>query len=181
MKNKQILFFATAIDIEPIVKSIEVSISIKYYEMGLFDSDNDVSYNSIFEISHFGFPKVGDWNRDLRLMAIPREMSLNIRAIPQRIGGTKYAVDPLDNQTSLCFQLGGICKEGVLLGGSCGTAFLNDFSVKVFKDFSTKIKKSFRKIGTFYVGNEAEEKLKIGWRLVTNEKSPKEYDLALSE
>ena len=45
---------------------------------------------------------------------------------------------------------------------------------------STKIKKEFKRIGAFYVGKEAEEKLKTGWRLVTNENSPKEYDLALS-
>ena len=67
-----------------------------------------------------------------------------------------------------------------MLGGSCGTSFLNDFSLQVFKDFSTRMIKSFKKIGTFYVGKEAEEKLEKGWRLVTNEKSPKEYDLVLS-
>ena len=39
------------------------------------------------------------------------------------------------------------------------------------------IKKEFKKIGTFYLGNKAEEKLDLGWRLVTNEKLPKEYDL----
>lgn len=32
-------------------------------------------------------------------------------------------------------------------------------------------------MGSFYVGRSVEEKLKGGWRLVTNDKSPKEYDL----
>lgn len=180
MKSKQILFFATATDIEPIVKPIETSFSIKYYEIGLFDSISKGSYRSVSEISNFGFPKVGDWNRDLRLMAIPQAISLVIRKVPQKNGGIKYAVDTLENQTSICFQFGGIYKDGILLGGSCGTSFLNDFSLQVFKDFSTRMIKSFKKIGTFYVGKEAEEKLEKGWRLVTNEKSPKEYDLVLS-
>ncbi|MDR7210602.1 hypothetical protein [Flavobacterium piscis] len=180
MKSKQILFFATATDIEQIAKSIEKDFSIKYYEMGLFDKKSNISYDSVAEISNFGFPKIGDWNRDLRLMIIPKKMTLVVREVPQKNGGIKYAIDPLENQTSICFQFGGIYQEGILLGGSCGTSFLNDFSLAVFNGFSAKVKKSFKKIGTFYVGKEAEEKLRTGWRLVTNEKSPKEYDLALS-
>lgn len=153
---------------------------MKYYEMGLFDTKNNVAYSSISEISNFGYPKVGDWNRDLRLMAIPYEMSLVTREVPQKVGGIKYAIDPLENQTSICFQYGGVYKDGILLAGSCGTSFLNDFSLQVFKEFSSKVKRNFKRIGDFYVGKEAEEKLKMGWRLVTNEKSPREYDLALS-
>ena len=124
-----------------------------------------------------GIPKFGDWIRDLRLMAIPKTMSLVIREVPQKRGGIKYAVDPLENQTSICFQFGGIYQNGILVGGSCGTSFLSDFSLEIYKNFSTKLKKNFKRIEIFYVGKEAEEKLKEGWRLVTDENSPKEYDL----
>ncbi len=180
MKSKQIFFFATATDIEPIIKSIETSFSIKYYEIGLFDSKINGLYNSVFEIPNLGFPKTGDWIKDTYIIAIPKDKSLVIREVPQKIGGIKYAVDALENQNSISFQFGGIYKEGVLVAGKCGIAFLNDFSLKVFKEFSTRMSKNFKKIGTFYVGPIAEEKLKEGWRLVTNEKSPKEYDLALN-
>ena len=179
MKSKQILFFSTASDISQIIKSIEKEFSIKYFEMGLFDTKSKDPYISISEISNFGFPKVGDWNKDLRLMVIPKSLSLVIREVPQKKGGIKFAIDPLENQNSICFQFGGIYQDGILLGGSCGTFFLNDFSLQIFKDFSMKVKKNFKRIGTFYVGKEAEEKLKKGWRLVTNENSPKEYDLTL--
>lgn len=180
MKSKQILFFATATDIEPIFKSVETSFTINYIEMGLFDSKNIKSYNTISDITNFGFPKVGDWNKDLRLMAIPKAMPVNIREVPQKTGGIKYAVDTLENQNSVFCQFGGIYQDGILIGGSCGTTFFNDFSLQLFKDLSGKIKKNFNKIGTFYVGKEAEEKLKKGWRLATNEKSPREYDLSIS-
>jgi hypothetical protein len=180
MKSKRILFFSTLADIEPIVNIVEKTFSMKYYEMGLFDSSSLCEYDSVFEISNFGFPKVGDWNKDLRLIAIPKEMSLAIREIPQRVGGIKYAIDPLVNHNSICFQFGGVFQEGILLAGNCFTTNPNDFSLQVFKAFSSRVKKNFKKIGSFYVGEEAEVKLKEGWRLVTNEKSPKEYDLALS-
>lgn len=179
MKGKQILFFATIKDIEPIIRAIETIYEIKYYEMGLFDNKNDVFFNSVSDISNFGTPKYSDWNRDLRLMAIPRKVNIIVREVPQKKGGIKYAIDPLANQTSICFQFGGIYKEKILLGGSCGTIFLNDFSLNVFKDFSSKIKKAFKKIEGFYVGPYAEEKLKQGWRLVTNEKLSENFDLKL--
>lgn len=148
--------------------------------MGLFDSNLIITYNSVFEISNFCLPKVSDWNKDLRVIAIPKDMTLTIRNVPQKVGGVKYAVDPLENHISICFQFGGIYQDGILIAGNCFTTNPNDYSLQVFKDFSTRMKKSFKKIGTFYVGKKAEEKLKKGWRLVTNEKSPREYDLALN-
>ena len=177
MKSKQILFFATALDIKPIIELIEEMFSIKYYSMGLFDVKSDKYYKSISEIPDFAKPKSGDWNRDLRLMAIPSNLSLVIRSVNQQKGGVKYAIDPSENQTSICFQFGGIYKDGVLLAGSCGTVFINDFSSQIFNEFSSKIKKYFKKIDKFYVGPEAEKKLKEGWRLVQNEGFSKEYDL----
>lgn len=180
MKSKQILFFATAIDIQPIMESLESLYQVKYYEMGLFDIKPNSYYDSISEIPNFCIPEYSDWNRDLRVMMLPKSSLLRIREVPQRSGGLKYAIDPLENQVSICFQFGGTYQEGILLGGSCGTSFLNDFSIKIFKEFSLRLKKEFRKIGNFYVGKDAEEKLKSGWRLVTNEKISKDFDLKLN-
>lgn len=178
--TKQVLFFATKSDIKDIIMDIEVSHSIKYYEMGLFDTKPNGYFNSITEIPDFGTPRSGDWNRDLRLMAIPKNLPLKIRDIVQKKGGVKYAVDPVLNHTSICFQFGGIYKEGIIIAGNCFTTNSNDFSLQVFKDFSSKIKKRFKKIDKFYVGPDAEKKLREGWRLVQNEGFAKEYDLTLN-
>lgn len=180
MKSKQILFFATANDILGIIKSIEELFEVKYYEMGLFDINLPANYNSISEVPNIGNPKFGDWNKDVRLLMLPKNKTLNVRDVPQRKGGIKYAIDPLENQNSICFQLGGIYQDGILICGSCGTAFLNDFSESIFKEFSSKIKNKFKKIQDFYVGNEAQEKLISGWRLVTNDKLSKDFDLKIN-
>ncbi|WP_343657921.1 hypothetical protein [Chryseobacterium sp.] len=177
MTSKQVLFFATKSDIENIIMDIEASYPIKYYEMGLFDTRSDKYFDSVAEIPDFGTPRSGDWNRDLRLMAMPKNLSMIIRDIDQKKGGVKYAVDPVLNHISICFQFGGIYKEGVIIAGSCFTTNPNEFSLEVFKDFSSKIRKSFKKIDKFYVGPDAEEKLRDGWRLVQNEGFAKGYDL----
>lgn len=177
MKSKQILFFATSDDIKSIILSIESTHQIKYYEMGLFENKSSSSYNSISEIKNFGIDIAGDWNKSLRFMALPMNSSIKIREVPQKNGNLRYALDPIENQMSICFQFGGIYQEGVLIAGSCFTVNSNIFAMQIFKDFSSKLKKNFKKIGSFYVGENAAEKLKQGWRLVTNESSPKEYDL----
>ena len=128
MKSKQILFFATREDIYSIVSYLESEFSIKYIQMGLFNENKSQEYNSIDEVQDFGTPQFGDWNKDMRIMMVPQGINIVIRKVPQKNGETKYAIDPLENQMSICFQFGGIVKEGVLLAGSCGASFLNDFS-----------------------------------------------------
>lgn len=180
MKGNQIMFFGTKEDLEPVIKNIESGLDIKYFEMGLFDYKKEKAYYTVDEIPEFGNPIAGDWNYDLRLMMVPKNVDLFIRDVPQRKGGVKYAIDPLVNQTSICFQFGGIVKEGILLAGTSGTTYFSDFALNIYKEFSSSLKRNFKKTGNFYVGVNAEIKLKEGWRLVTNEKSTKEHDLSIN-
>lgn len=182
MNSKQTMFFAVLEDIEQIVRDIESSIDIRYYKTGLFETRNIPNYNSIFEVPSVGVTSSGDWNRIDSYIILKRTIPLNIRDVPQRTGGVKYAVDQMTNPKSIELKLGGIYleKENVIVAGRVATVSEDSDSNELYKLFSNKIKKKFKKIGTFYVGKIAEEKLQEGWRLVTNEKSPKEYDLALS-
>jgi hypothetical protein len=182
MKSKQIVFFAILSDMEPILKKVESSLSVQYFKTGLLDSRDIPHYQSIFDAPDLGFTLSGDWNRTDSYLVLPKTISLNIRDVPQRAGGVKYAVDQSVNGKSVELKVGGIYKdkEHILVAGLIGTISEDDFSVDTFKLFSSLIRKEFKKIGSFYVGKSAEEKLRSGWRLVTNDKSPKEYDLAVS-
>jgi len=181
MKSVQTMFFAEKSDIEPVLKNIEKLYEIQYFEMGLFDEQKTIRYNSIFEIKDLGFSASGDWNYDRRLLIVPSNISLNIREVPQRKGGAKYAVDPTRNPVSICLQLGGILKgkENVLVAGKVGIVADDVFSLGIYKSYHSAIKKEFKKIEEFYVGQEAEEKLRLGWRLVLDEGRRKEYDLVI--
>jgi len=182
MKSKQIMFFTLLVDIEHILREIEATVDVCYYKTGLFDSKNIPIYNSIFDSPNIGIAISGDWNRIDNYLVSKIKTSLNIREVPQRTGEIRFAVDQMKNPKSIEMKLGGIYpkKENVIVAGRIATISEDSDSNELFKLFSTKIKKSFKKIGTFYVGKMAAEKLKTGWRLVTNEKSPREYDLALS-
>ncbi|MBZ4192650.1 hypothetical protein [Niabella beijingensis] len=180
MKSKQTLFFAVLEDVTQILQDIEATIDIHYYKAGLLDTRDIPAYNSIFDAPNVGIALSGDWNHIDRYLVLKETAQLSIREIPQRAGGEKYSVDQMNNSQSIELKLGGILttKRGVIVAGRVGTISEDSGPNELYKLFSGKIKKHFKRIGAFYVGKIAEEKLREGWRLVTNEKSPKEYDLA---
>ena len=147
--------------------------------MGLFDDSPTAKLNSIFDDPKIGTTKFWDWNHIDRYLVIPKTAELNVGNVVQRKGGTKYLVDQLLNPESIELKLGGIYDdvEGVLVAGRIGTVSNHSFSLDLYGFIQKNIRKEFKRIGTFYVGADAEKKLDIGWRLVTMINSPKEYDL----
>ncbi len=166
-------------DIKPIIEEIENEFDIKYYAAGLFDSKEIITYNSLSEDPNLGFARSGDWNDIDEYLIKPKKEVLDIRKVPQRKGGTKYAVDQSINSKSIEIKIGGIYpdKEKVNVAGRVSTISEDPFSKALYKSFSLKIKKRFKRIEAFYIGPKAEEKLKEGWRMVTNEKMSTDFDL----
>lgn len=180
MKSKQTMFFAMYEDIKQVFQDIEITIDIRYYKAGLLNNDHSPTYNSIFDTPNIGIVLSGDWNKVDNYLILKSTRTLNIREVRQRTGELKFAVDQMTNLKSVELKLGGVYKDNIIVAGRIATISEDEESIEIYKLISTKIKKAFKKIGSFYVGKIAEEKLKEGWRLVTNEKSPKEYDLALN-
>ncbi|MES2389560.1 MAG: hypothetical protein V4543_16265 [Bacteroidota bacterium] len=182
MKSKQTLFFLVYEDIGQLFRDMETMIDTRYYKAGLLDTRNIPSYNSIFEAPNVAIALSGDWNKIDSYIILKKTILLNIREVPQRVGGMKFAVDQMNNPKSIELKLGGIYqqKSNVIVAGRIATISEDSDSIEMYKLFTIKLKKKFKKIGAFYVGPIAEEKMKKGWRLVTNENLPKEHDLALT-
>ena len=178
-KSKQIFFFAAPADIHPIIELFEKGEFVDYFQTGMFDCMPTPKLNSILEYENLGHVSNGDWNQNESFLILEKEKRMCVREIPQKAGGFKFAVDQLQNSESVVLKPGGIFKPGVLVAGSLGTVHINTFSTRVFSHLQSLIKSEFVKVGTFYVGKNAKERLESKWRLVTNEKSPKEYDLLL--
>ncbi len=183
MKSKQTMFFAAFEDFEEILRDFEASIDICYYKAGLLDTELIPVYDSLFEAPHVGIAVSGDWNRLDTYLILRKSIPLEVRVIPQKSGGTKFAVDQMRNATSIELKLGGILegRKGVIVAGRVATISDDKYSLEMYGLLSRNLKKVFKRIGAFYVGRIAEEKLKEGWRLVTNEKLPKEHDLSFTE
>jgi len=165
--------------LKPILTPIESIENIKYYEAGVFDFPDVPCYSTYSLIPNLGQVNSGDWNHCKFYAICPKSNPINKRLIPLKKGGVRYAIYQDNNPRSVILKAGGVFRDGILVAGSIGTISQDAFSMALFNSYAKLIKKNFSKIGTFYVGPNAKLKLQSGWRLVTNEKSPKEYDLKL--
>ena len=177
MSTKQILFFAERSDLQYILDNVETSNNISYSEAGVFDIIDIPTYNSHKEMHNLGKVNNGDWNHNKFYIVHGKEEIINKRIVSLKTNGVRYAVYQDTNQRTIIFKPGGIFEDGVLVAGSLGTISEEPFSIKLYNQYSKIIKKSFVKVGAFYLSLRAKEKLDNGWRLVTNVKSPIEYDL----
>lgn len=175
--SKSIYFFADKEDFKPVLSAFEEGKALAYVLTGLHDVKNQSRLKSLNELSDLGMVSNGDWNHSKNFLVFPASTDFVVRDVPQRAGGTKYAIDQMANPASITLKPSGVLKEGVLVAGSATTVSSDAFSTETFNFFSKLIKKQFKKVGTFYVGPNALQKMKSGWRLVTNDKSPAEYDL----
>ena len=147
----------------------------------MFPSPANPIITSLLEESSLGHLTIGDWNHSPDyLLAAPSD-EIVVREIALRKGGHSYAIDQQENPSMAVFKPSGLFMDGILVAGSLQIGTRSSYSGLLFQALTKIIKKHTRRIGAFYVGSDAEEKLRLGWRLVTTASSPKEYDLALED
>jgi hypothetical protein len=176
----QRLFFATADDLMPVFERVEAKRRLIYTVCGLHSTREHSSVSSGSAIptlrSPAPFPNAIACPQYLVTAADHR---ITIRDIPQKSGGIRYAIDQLANFESITIQPGGIYPPNVLLHGRVGSASSSDFSKQIYRAFTAAITKYFQRVQAFYVGPQAYELWKSGYRLTPAVQSPKEYDLAV--
>ncbi|CAN5771384.1 hypothetical protein BH24ACI3_BH24ACI3_11780 [soil metagenome] len=184
MRGKEVAFFAIENDLDSVLETIEKEFDLKYVKSGSFEKREATIYSSFAEIPNLGFTEAGDWvGSDHRFLVMPKNASVTLEAVSQESGGVLFFVDPEGNPDSIELTVNGIYtrKEGVIVAGRIATVSVSAFASSLYKSLSLKIKKRFERIGGYYVGQNAVERLKAGWRLVQIEKSPREYDLVYTD
>ena len=101
MRGKQTLFFAEVGDIEQAIRDIESLIQVRYFEIGMFESQNIPTYKSILDTPDVGIATSGDWNRTINYLILKNSSAVNVRAVPQKTGAIKFAVDQMINPGSI--------------------------------------------------------------------------------
>lgn len=177
MKSKQIFFYGLQEDLLEMFKSIESKFDIKYAQAGMFD-EKILCLNSL-NVNTIGNVQYGDWNHNPKYLLLPKENTLQVREVPQKKGGIKYAVDQMKNKDSVVFYLGGFYMGNSIIASKIGTISNTDFSKNIIKHVSNYCKTNFENISGFYVSKNALEKSKKGVRLTTDVNASSEYDLSV--
>jgi hypothetical protein len=172
------LFFATAEDLLAFFDRVEERRQLAYTLTGLFETPEFMTAPSGAAIPtlHSLAPHTGA-SSGFNYLVTAAGDPVVVREVPQRGGGLRYAIDQLANPWSITLMPGGLYPPDVLLCGRVGTASDAEFSVRLYRGFAAAIGKSFRRVGAYYVGRQAEGLWRGGQRLTMGADSPREYDL----
>lgn len=182
MPPKQIHLFATCQDLEPGIRSIEARRHLKYALCGLFQSPTTQTWRSVLDAPNLGKTTKGSQSLCDRYLVLQADTDLRVRSVAQADGGTRYAVDQLQNPESIVFLPGGSFGDGYLICGHIGTASNHPAALHLFRDFSRSVTLEFRKHRNYFVGPEACKLQQTGMRLITmHVEEAKEFDLELYE
>jgi hypothetical protein len=173
-------FYATPEDLLPVLEQFESKLAVTYRPVGLFDTTSIVAFAHGGDLPtlHRQAPSETAASGHSYLVTLA-DITPQTREVPQRSGGSLYALDQLTNPDSIIFQHGGFWSAEVLLYGCVTTVSNSPGAVKLQRALSSAIEKYFTRIKSFYVGTNAKSAMASGCRLTIGASSPKEYDLAL--
>jgi hypothetical protein len=180
---KQILFFATPADIEPVLRRFEANASLKFVEMGTLSTPNRAIYLEASQIPNPGIATHETGSRSQGYMVSLRDTKNHMEVSTIRGGEKRWNLFNAHNEETVVLGMGGLWKTGALLPGNMATLHQTPVAQQLMKWFLTALKQDgFTKVREWWLGPEAMEKLRAGKRLTTTaEQSPPEFDLQLPE
>jgi hypothetical protein len=168
MAKKITPFFATETDLTQVFAKVMATRFLKFVIAGLFDTPDVKSAFALVNAD----PKAN-------YLLADHDTVIEIRKVPQRKGGEKFAIDQLVNPKTIVLRAGGIINGNCLLAGQVGTISESPISLEIYKVVVSEIRKQFIHVKDYYVGEEAYKLLKMGARLTANPNAPTSYDLKI--
>jgi hypothetical protein len=171
-------FFATADDLMPVFARAESGRALTYTLTGLLESPRLTTVARGADLATLRAPaSAPDAIGGPAYLVTAAGAAVRTREVPQRDGGVRYAVDQLSNPDSVALAHGAFFGPDVLLNGWVGTASDSPMSKALFRAFASAVGKQFARIKAFWVGPQAADFLRRGYRLTGSAHSPREYDL----
>lgn len=171
-------FYGTGEDILNVLRVVEASYPLQYVECGLFDERERPIFHSFSSLPALGIAQTGESVGEPTFLVMLEGDKLNVRTVPQRRGGTKYAVDQQANPGTATICPGGMYKHFALIAGMVGTVHHDEKAKKLMKAFSGALKRDFKKMKSYLVGPEAKKLHDSGMRLTISVFAPAEFNLS---
>jgi hypothetical protein len=165
MKGKQIGFFATQSDLGLLDASFE-GVSIQYMPTDVLDPQN---LQIVFNLSNLAPFK--------SYLVCEAGKKVTLRTIEQDDGRIRSVADQVQNPGTALLHLGGLLAADRLLPGSYGTLGSDAAANVLYEVVVKRVKKTFERVKTYFVGPEAANLLDKGARLMQTSKSPATFDL----
>jgi hypothetical protein len=180
---KRIYFFATPKDAAELLRKYDEIEPLKYVECGQFENPNPPIYLEGRQIPNLGISSTSTGSQSTSYLVSSQSTKSNIERFMDSLGNTRWMVHNGNNEDSVILTTSGIWNNSILLAGNMSTLHETSQAQQLMRRFQSVLKKSdFIKIDMWWVGSEALERLRSGWRLATAAaESPPEYNLLLPE
>ena len=172
-------FFATRLDLLPLLDFLERDQRIKYVRFDVYDHPGAPVHQRGIDIPSLGTADHESAEACTQFLVCHQDDDLLARRIDLYNGGVRYAYDQLINPNTIVFAPGGLWRENILLAGSFGSAPESDFSQRMMRRARSALRKRYRRINACYVGPEAEQLFLAGMRLTFAEQAPRDFDLTI--
>lgn len=171
-------FFATADDLLPGFERLESIQKVRYVECGNFTEARIPEYSSGKDLPNLGIAD-GESSVGCKTYLMLKDSDkLELRKITLTSGGVVWAVDQLANPDSVVICTGGNYKDVAFVRGSITSTCASPVAKKLLQLASNKLISGFTKVRTFWLGPDAYQLFRAGFRFVTaGVQSPIEYDL----
>lgn len=171
-------FFTTKPDLIQIITNVEQIIELKYVKTGSHNSNDIKVYDSFKDYENIGIHTSGE-HQSQSFLVLDKNEKLSIEEKDTTIG-KRYLIDQKMNENSVVFWPGGIYNGEFLICGHMGTIHKTTKSQELFNIFQKVIKKECsKKIGRYYIGNDALKQYGKMRFITINVKQSVEYDVKI--
>jgi hypothetical protein len=171
----QINFYATRKDLLDLLDDFESRREVRYAEAGMFDRDDVFVYWTAMEIPNLGAIDAPNPHQGRILLVGGADVQFSMRAVPQRRGGMKFALDQKENPDTVSLLPGGQFDDQTVVAGNFATCTDSAASLALLGLLSQIAKEKWKEIKSYLVGPQAEAVLDAGGRLTAGLRP--EYDL----
>jgi hypothetical protein len=179
MTRNQLMFYATAQDLGPVLSSLEAEKRLQYTLAGSFKVNTAQTFSSYASIPELGRAHHPTAVANPTYLISPQGTPIRAREVPQTAGGVRYFFDQILNEDTVAFSPGGRYSADVILYGMIGTVSNSATSKSLYNFVAKPFREHFAKAREFLVGPEALSLAKGGVRLTIGASSPAEFDLRI--
>ncbi|HEY6619968.1 MAG TPA: hypothetical protein VIY68_10510 [Steroidobacteraceae bacterium] len=168
MGRYQFLFYATTRDLTPVLAQLETLRKLQYTPMRLVVSSRPETYLSYADIPDFGRTCDPTAVMNQSYLVAPQGTVVQVKSIPQRIGGINFSIGQGLNKDTVTLSPGGMFGQDVLLYGSIGTVSESGTSLDLYDFIVEPYLARFADVHGFFLGPEAFDLWKSGVRLTVS-------------
>ena len=177
MGRYQLMFFATAGDLAPVLSLLEAKKKLQYTPMRHVVRAEPRIYLSYADIPDFGQTNDPTAVMNLAYLVALQGTVVQVETIYPKTGGVNFAIDQGLNKDTVTLRPGGMYGHGAFLYGSIGTVSESGASLELYDFMVEPFLAQFAHVHGLFLGPEAVDLWKSGVRTTTSAATPGDFNL----